>query len=122
MRQNRESMKQYLLLILENDPENTDPPISTTGHIEKYSAWAKQLSENGHFVTADGVTSEVRTLRPGKPTVSGDAATAGKQPTIGGYYILKAESFEQAEEIARNCPALEFGETIELREQMDYEN
>ncbi|MNY83060.1 YCII-related domain protein [compost metagenome] len=35
--------------------------------------------------------------------------------SIGGLVIIKAESYEDAVEIAQGCPILEFGGNVEIR-------
>jgi len=34
---------------------------------------------------------------------------------IGGYYLLQAESYEEATDLCRDCPHLEYGSGIEIR-------
>jgi hypothetical protein len=34
---------------------------------------------------------------------------------MGGYYAIRAASYEDAVEIARGCPHLDYGGTIEVR-------
>jgi hypothetical protein len=35
---------------------------------------------------------------------------------LGGYYLIEAASYDQALERSRDCPHLEFGGTIVLRQ------
>ena len=35
---------------------------------------------------------------------------------IGGYTIVKAESFDEAAELAKGCPILEVGGNVEIRD------
>jgi len=35
---------------------------------------------------------------------------------LGGYYIIEAASYDQAIERSRDCPHLEYGGTIEVRQ------
>ena len=36
--------------------------------------------------------------------------------SVGGYSIVKADSLDEATEMAKGCPALEFGGMVEVRE------
>lgn len=38
--------------------------------------------------------------------------------SIGGYAIVKANSFDEAAEIAKGCPVLAYGGNVEVREVM----
>jgi len=35
---------------------------------------------------------------------------------LGGYTLIKANSFEEAAEISKNCPILSVGGSVEVRE------
>ena len=35
---------------------------------------------------------------------------------LGGYYMIEAASYEQAIDYARDCPQLDYGGTIEVRQ------
>ena len=37
------------------------------------------------------------------------------QEAIGGYFLVLADSLDAAVEIARECPTVEFGCTVEVR-------
>lgn len=108
-------MKNYLLLIKNGDSKNDSSAAEE--RIQDYIDYAQHLKSTGHFVTADGVKTEARLLKRDQPTEIGDSSAVG---AVNGFYILSAENFDQAEELARLCPALKFGHTLELREQEDY--
>jgi hypothetical protein len=44
-----------------------------------------------------------------------DGPFAESKEAIGGFFIIQADSFEQAVEITKGCPCLEYGQTIEVR-------
>ena len=35
---------------------------------------------------------------------------------LGGYYMIEADTYDKAVELARDCPQLEYGGTIEVRQ------
>ena len=51
----------------------------------------------------------------GKIRVS-DGPFSETKEVLGGYYIINADSYEQAIERSRDCPQLEWGGTIEVRQ------
>lgn len=95
-------------------------PTESQAHVEKYMAWSKKLADEGRLEAADGLTDEIRTLKGGADTVVTDGPYTEAKEVIGGFYVFQANSFDEAEAIAKECPGLEYGQTIELREQMDY--
>lgn len=36
--------------------------------------------------------------------------------TLGGYTVIKADTYEEAAELAQGCPVLKFGGNVEIRE------
>ena len=61
--------------------------------------------------------------RTGEVDAAGGRSGAGarrpyseSKEVLGGYYMIEAASYEQAIEHARDCPQLDYGGTIEVRE------
>ena len=44
-----------------------------------------------------------------------DGPFVESKEAIAGFFLIRADSFEQAVEVARGCPGLEFGQTVEVR-------
>ena len=81
----------------------------TKEYSERFVEWAKKVAsskipgsrfmQEGRLVSARGVTN----LRFDKDTV-------------GGYITVESESYERAVAIAKDCPILENGGSVEVRE------
>jgi hypothetical protein len=50
----------------------------------------------------------------GKNAVT-DGPFAESKEAIAGFFIIEAESFEEAVEAAKGCPGLDYGQTVEVR-------
>jgi hypothetical protein len=81
-------------------------------------AWGNRLREAGVMHAGDKLTDE-----PGKVLRSNnghvritDGPYSETKEVLGGYYIIEASSYEQAIERSRDCPHLEYGGTIEVRQ------
>ena len=85
--------------------------------IEKYSAWAGKLASQGRLAGGnklqDGSGRAVRRAN-GKVAVTDGPYTEAKE-IVGGYFIVEADSYEQAVELASDCPHVENG-VVEVRE------
>ena len=61
-----------------------------------------------------------RLFPSGKVVKPGNIITDGPyseiKESIGGYSIVKADSLEEATELAKGCPALTVGGSVEVRE------
>ncbi len=113
-------MKTYLLLVKGNPDQAPVSPEDAQANVQKYMDYAARLRSEGRYVAADGLSYEIRLLKPGGQVERHDGPYAGPGETIGGFYVFTADSFEEATGIAQDCPALMHGGSIELREQMDY--
>ncbi len=74
----------------------------------KYMEWLASLGESA--VSPANPFKNTRTVRPDGTVVSG--GTTG----MSGYTIIKAETFDRALEIAKACPFLETGGSLEVSE------
>lgn len=80
---------------------------------ERWHAWAEELKEAGHSVTGAQLEAAGRCVRGAQKIVAEGAF--GSDHTMGGYFILSAPSLEQATELAKGCPVLQHGGTVEVR-------
>lgn len=83
--------------------------------MERTYAWLDGLKAAGRFVAAQPLFDEGRiiTARDGGGVTDGPFAES--KEAVGGYLIVKADSLEEALEIARGWPLLDCGSTLELR-------
>ena len=44
-----------------------------------------------------------------------DGPFAESKEAIAGFFIIRADSLEEAVEVAKGCPGLEYGQTVEVR-------
>lgn len=110
-------MSTYMFLLY-NGPTDFEGfgPEDMQGIIERYKAWGDSLQERGCFVASDKlVDDEGRVLhsRDGDLRVI-DGPYSETKEVIGGYFAVTADSYDEAVEIAKGCPHVEFG-TLEIR-------
>ena len=108
-------MSKYMLL-LRDDPSGfaDSSPEEIQKIMQKYIAWRNSLQSRitGGNKLKDG---EGRVLRKqnGKPSII-DGPFAEAKEVMGGFFVLEADSYDQAVELAKTCPHMEFG-SIEVR-------
>jgi hypothetical protein len=85
--------------------------------IERYKAWSAALAAKGHLLGGDKLQDGTgRVLRNSKAQVTvTDGPYAETKEIIGGFFRIEADSYEQAVELARDCPHLAFG-PVEIRQ------
>lgn len=113
------AMADYLLLLYDNALDFSEmSPEDMQKIIERYKAWGDSLEASGKLIGSNKlVDEEGRVLRPeqGKVRVI-DGPYSESKEVIGGYFAIRAADYDEAVEISRSCPHLEYEGTIEIRE------
>lgn len=114
-------MAQFMLILYEKPGDFASmSPDEIQKVIEKYSEWGGSLGAsgkmvNGHKLTEDGGKQLNRS--GGKVTLTDGPYTEAKE-VVGGIYLIRAKDYNEAAEIAKTCPHMQFGR-IEVR-QIDF--
>ncbi len=110
-------MKRYMLILFENKEIYADfSPEDMQKEIEVHGKWIEELGE--HYDSGEPLEQPAKTVK-GKDTVVMDGPYIESKELVTGYYLLKADSLEEATEIAKGCPVLRLGGTVEVREIME---
>ena len=110
-------MTDYLLILRDHEQRwETFSPEEFQRIIGAFAAWNEKMQAEGSFVGAGKLTSDRGVTlrgRGGELVVDGPYAEA--KEAIAGYYRIRAADIEQAGEIARGCPILTYGGSVEVR-------
>jgi hypothetical protein len=107
-------MSQYLFLY--RPPEG--PPLTPQQMAEVmpvWMAWMKSLDERGHLAHAGNPLAREGKLVRGKPQTITDGPFAEAKDVINGYTVIEAGDLTQAADLARGCPILDGGGSVEVR-------
>jgi hypothetical protein len=111
-------MAEYLLL-LHDDPRvfRDFSPSELQACIQRYTVWADKLRAQGKLVDAKKLKDEGgRHVRMEKGRMEGSHGPyAETKDIVGGFFIIRAGSYEEATSMLADCPHFEFG-WVELRE------
>ncbi len=80
----------------------------------QWNAWFERLTLQGKVKSAHPLEREGK-LVSGKGRTIADGPFAESKEAIGGYFLLELDDFNEALEIAKECPTLEYGVTVEVR-------
>jgi hypothetical protein len=112
-------MAQYMLLLYHDAAQGAklDPSVIEQV-VAKHQAWRQKLTDEGQYLGSHKLENE-----PGKVlrTTNGrllvtDGPYSETKEWLGGFYLIEAPNYEAAAAAARDCPHLEYGGTIEVRE------
>ena len=79
----------------------------------RFTEWFEQLNNSGKF-KGGGPLGHYGKILAGRSSVT-DGPFVESKEAIAGFFLIRADSLEQAVEVARGCPGLEFGQTVEVR-------
>lgn len=108
-------MNQYLLLLHETPGDYSSlSPAQMQDEVARYRAWAGELAQRGLLVSGEKLSDDGgRHLRVGPFASDGPYAEA--KDVIGGFFMVKAETDAEAEQLAASCPHLRGRNWIEIR-------
>lgn len=114
-------MAKYMFIY--RDPQaaaaHAPSPAEIQAALAQWGAWIGKFRESGNVVDGgDGLKPDGRLLRPGG--VISDGPFAEAKEILGGYSVISADSYDHAVKIARECPCLLHGGSIEIREFAGY--
>jgi hypothetical protein len=109
-------MNEYLMLIREDlGSYGKMSPEEMQADIARHVEWVGSLVAKGHFKGGNPLMPHGKKLSGTKVLVT-DGPYLETKEGVSGYYFLLAESLEQATEIAKGCPSLLAGGSLEVRE------
>ena len=104
---------EYLVICRGIRWNETLSPEDIQNALKQFYAWFERLSDKGKMKSGHQLAPEGKILS-GRKGVT-DAALAESKEAIAGYWFIYADSLEEAVEIAKGNPGLEYGQTIEVR-------
>jgi hypothetical protein len=100
--------------------EAVPSPTELQQHLAKWNEWSEGLRAAGRLAAAQPLSHPPtgKTVR-GRQKVVTDGPYAESKDLVSGIIVVEADSLEQAAELARGCPILEFDGSVEVRPAMD---
>jgi hypothetical protein len=99
-------MAQYIIVYLGGDQPSS--PEEGKQHFAKYKEWLSSLG--------DSAVSPANPFKNTSTVNSDGTVTAGSTTSMSGYTIIEVDSMETALEIAKTCPFLDIGGSLEVSE------
>ncbi|HWW02104.1 MAG TPA: YciI family protein [Candidatus Acidoferrum sp.] len=106
---------EYMLLFRGNDWHKGLSPEEMQKVADNWMAWFKGLTEQGKAVAGNPLEREGRIVSGKNGRVVADGPFAESKEAIGGYFLLRVDSLNEAVAIAKGCPGLQYGSVVEVR-------
>ncbi|GAA4341236.1 YciI family protein [Flaviaesturariibacter amylovorans] len=107
-------MKNFMLLFRGGSDAVTLSPEDQQQQMQKWFDWVGALQAKGIYAGGEALMPTGKTVH--KDHLVTDGPYAESKELVGGYFLVKAESLEAATEIAKDCPDLPLGGTVEVRD------
>lgn len=113
-------MDSYLLLLREDPSQYAALSPAEMGEIiERYRAWTEALAAQGRLVGGQKLADEggkrLRAGAAGQGPIVTDGPYIESKDVIGGTFIVRAASYDEAIALVADCPHLGGDNVIELR-------
>jgi hypothetical protein len=109
-------MKEFLLVFrtdYNSIPERTAEEMQAI--TLKWMDWIKSIASKNKLVDrGNRLDNSGRVLKPNDVVINGPYTEI--KESIGGYTLIKADSYDDAIELSKGCPILYFGGNVEIRE------
>jgi hypothetical protein len=83
--------------------------------MQKWLTWFKDLGANGHVKDPGHPLQTTGKVVRGQQKIVTDGPYAEAKDVVGGYTLIEARDLAQAAELAKGCPILEVGGSVEVR-------
>lgn len=106
---------EYLIIFRGTDWDKGLSPEQIQKVTGEFMAWFQRLKQEGIAKTGQPLEHEGKIVSGKKGRTVADGPFAESKEAIGGYFLLEVVDIDEAVAIAKQCPTLEYGATVEVR-------
>lgn len=110
-------MNEFILLYRNSEEARREAmsPEKRQQSMQKWLDWMRDLEQQGHLKDGGRPLDPTGNVVRGTAKSVVDGPYAETKDLIGGYSIVLAENLAQASELAKGCPILNGGGSVEVR-------
>jgi hypothetical protein len=107
----------FLLLVRETRPDAYEAmsPAETQAALDRWNAWVDRMTRTGKLVAANPLEARVRMVSGARGERVVDGPFVEAKELVGGFFLLTDTTLEEATALAKECPNLPHGMTVEIR-------
>jgi hypothetical protein len=109
-------MSQFVYLY--RGAERGHSPEKMQETMQKWMAWFKQLTDQGHIKDIGQPLEHNGKLVKGRQKIVTDGPFAETKDIVGGFTLVEARDLDQAVELSKGCPIFEVDGAVEVRPVM----
>lgn len=105
----------FLLLLHQPNTGPEPTPEEMQAIMGRFGTWMAGLYTKGIVAGTNGLEPTGKVLREPGGAIVTDGPYAEAKEIVGGYILINASSMDEAVEIARGCPGLDYRLAVEVR-------
>lgn len=112
-------MREFMMIFRQDKPDGSTPPPSAEqihATMMKWQSWIKGIADKGNYLGTGRLISEGKMIKANNVITDGPYAEVKEM--VGGYLAVKADTLDAAIEMAKGCPGLTMGGSVEVRSLM----
>ena len=106
---------EYMLIFRGTDWHKGLSPEQMQQIASQWMAWFQGLTSQGKAIAGNPLEPEGKVVSGKNGRVVADGPFAESKEAIGGYFLLRVGSLDEAVAIAKDCPGLAYGIKVEVR-------
>jgi hypothetical protein len=115
-----QSESEYMLLFRGTDWHKGLSSETVRTVMNQWYAWYERLAEEGRATSGHPLAYDGKIVSGKKGHTVVDGPFVESKEAIGGYFLLHVENEEEALEIAKGCPGLDYGVEVEVRPVVEF--
>ena len=115
----QENNNKFMLIFRGTDWHKGLSPEEMQRVAGQWMAWFKRLTDQGKAVAGNPLEREGKIVSGKNGRIVAAGPFAESKEAIGGYFMLKVDSLDEAVAIAQECPGLTYGVKVEVRAVME---
>lgn len=111
------SASAYLFLVRETKPETYEAMSDEQRRacLDRWNDWVDDMTATGKLAAANPLESGLRLVAGANGRQVTDGPFSEAKELVGGFFLLTDTTLEDVTAMARRCPNLEHGMTVEIR-------
>ena len=106
---------EYMLLFRGTHWDKDLSPEELQNVMSRWTTWFDRLVEEGKIKSARPLLHEGKIVTWKKGQTVAEGPFSESKEAIAGYFLLQIGDLDEASEIAKECPVLKYGVTVEVR-------
>jgi hypothetical protein len=111
----RTTTSEYMLLFRGMHWDKNLSPQEIQNVMSRWITWFDRLTQEGKAKAGQPLTDKGKTISGKKGQKVVDGPFAESKESIAGYILLQVATLDEAVKIAKECPGLDYGISVEVR-------